>query len=333
MMNRLDLPLLAATETARAHGVEPDRCVVLQDGHTLVLRLTESLVARVLTDPDGPRRGKEWFVRENAVAAHLTARRAPVIPLHPDLPAGPHEHGGLTLNFWKFVESVPEPIPHSAAGATLRRCHECLADFPVPLPRLAILTEALEMLDLLESRGLFPASTLDLLRDRLTESISVLTDFPYQPLHGDAHPGNMINTTSGLLWTDWEDAFSGPVEWDVASLIWNAKLLDGDEDSAREMIEGYESGVGAAGGLGSGLSPVSGVGKVNGEPDRRVLDRVVLDRKALEQCLIARAAVMSAWYPILYPRPDAARREKLEMRLRWLEGKRISQGLDWRGIG
>ena len=47
-----------------------------------------------------------------------------------------------------------------------------------------------------------------------------------------------------------------------------------------------------------------------------------IDERALEQSLIARAAVMSAWYPILYPRPDAERRAKLHQRLIWLEAQR-----------
>jgi thiamine kinase-like enzyme len=39
-----------------------------------------------------------------------------------------------------------------------------------------------------------------------------------QALHGDAHFGNLLVTRDGLLWTDWEDAFLGPVEWDLASI-------------------------------------------------------------------------------------------------------------------
>lgn len=38
----LKLPIRAATETAIAHGIVPVRCDILQNGSTLVLRLTES---------------------------------------------------------------------------------------------------------------------------------------------------------------------------------------------------------------------------------------------------------------------------------------------------
>jgi len=35
--------------------------------------------------------------------------------------------------------------------------------------------------------------------------------------------------------------------------------------------------------------------------------------------MIARAAVMTAWYPILYPNPNEDRQAKLRRRIAWLE--------------
>src|ERR1700752_3257083 len=105
-MPNLTLATRAAVETGIAHGIIPDRCQILQDGSTLVLRLTETLVARVVQDREGPRQGTEWFARENAIAQHLTGHGAPVIPLHSDLPAGPHEHLGYPMNFWEFVTRI-----------------------------------------------------------------------------------------------------------------------------------------------------------------------------------------------------------------------------------
>jgi aminoglycoside/choline kinase family phosphotransferase len=211
-----DLPIRAATEAAIAHGITPDRCDILQNSSTLVLRLTETLVARVVQDRDGPRQGTEWFARENSIAQHLTRHGAPTIPLHPDLPPGPHEQ---------------------------------------------------------------------MLWDHLSTSIDVLSAHPHQPLHGDAHMGNLMNTTRGLLWTDWEDTFAGPVEWDVASIIWNAQILEEDHATVQAILDSY--------------------GPVNNE--------------ALNQSLIGRAAVMTAWYPILYPNPNEERQRKLRSRIEWLE--------------
>jgi thiamine kinase-like enzyme len=97
--------------------------------------------------------------------------------------------------------------------------------------------------------------------------------------------GNLMNTTRGLLWTDWEDTFAGPVEWDVASIIWNAQILEEDHATVQAILDSY--------------------GPVNNE--------------ALNQSLIGRAAVMTAWYPILYPNPNEERQRKLRSRIEWLE--------------
>jgi len=277
-----DLPIRAATETALAHGITPDRCDILQNSSTLVLRLKETLVARVVQDTDGPRQGTEWFARENAIAQHLTQHGAPTIPLHPDLPPGPHEHLGYPLNFWEFVTRIDEEPDPREIGHTLRQCHEIMSRFPESLPKLGILTESLKILN---ERDLFPKPTQQMLRDHLSTSIDVLSNYPHQPLHGDAHIGNLMNTTRGLLWTDWEDTFAGPVEWDVASIIWNAKILDEDHTTVKAILDGY--------------------GPVNEE--------------ALNQSLIGRAAVMTAWYPILYPNPNEDRQRRLRSRIEWLE--------------
>ncbi|MEO7098906.1 MAG: aminoglycoside phosphotransferase family protein [Luteolibacter sp.] len=287
-MSDLALPIRAATETAAAHSVTPDRCDILQNGSTLVLRLSETLVARVVQDLGGPRQGSAWFERENAVAQHLARHGAPVIPLHPDIPPGPHEHLGYTLNFWQYVTAVDTEADPEAIGTTLHHCHSLLRSFTPPLPELAILTESLALLETLEQRVLFPAATLRLLNDRLVSSIEALRKFPYQPLHGDAHPGNLMNTTLGLLWTDWEDTFLGPVEWDLASIIWNSRILDKDHETADSILGAYRQ-------AGGNVDPL-----------------------ALHHSLIARAAVMSAWYPILYPDPSPVRQMKLRFRLDWL---------------
>jgi hypothetical protein len=287
--DELKLPIRAATEIAAAHGIVADRCDILQNGSTLVLRLTETLVARVVTDRNGPRQGTEWFARENAVAIHLAQHGAPVIPLHPQLPPGPYEHLGFAMNFWQFVTAVGEISDPQEIGRTLYQCHHVLRSFPSELPELAILTESVVLLEDLERRSLFPVATLRLLESRLVSALAFLKNQPMQALHGDAHYGNLMNTSERLLWTDWEDTFLGPIEWDLASIIWNARILEEDHATADSILLAYQ----AAGGA--------------------------VDPEALHHCLIARAAVMSAWYPILYPDPSPERQKKLQFRLDWLE--------------
>lgn len=287
--DELQTPIRAATETATAHGVLVDRCEILQDGHTLVLRLSDSLVARVVTDTEGPRRGTEWFFRESRVACHLAEAGAPVIPMHPAIPPGPHQHLGHTLNFWQFVTVLDLPPAPLETGRTLFRCHQALREFRDPLPEFGILVETSGLLESRAPCPLLSAAEIALLRNRLSESLAVLRSFPIQALHGDAHAGNLIATPQGLLWTDWEDTFVGPLEWDLASIIWNARCMEEDPSAADAILAAYRQ-------EGGEINPT-----------------------ALHHSLIARAAVMSAWYPILYPEPTAERRDKLRFRLDWLQ--------------
>jgi thiamine kinase-like enzyme len=281
-------PIRAAYEVAEEHGIKPDRCHILQDAHTIVVRLTESLVARVVTDIDGPRQGKEWFARETTIAAHLTKHHAPIIPLHPAISPHAHTKDGYTMNFWQHVtitDMTPSPLD---IGHTLHQCHEILRSFTGPLPHLAILHESLSILNSPLGKFSFEQDILNLLLHHIQYSIDFLSPLPHQPLHGDAHNGNLIMTNHGLLWTDWEDAFSGPVEWDLASIIWNVKYLDKDQQTADSITSAYDS---------------------NG---------MKLNKDTLHQCLIGRAAVMCTWYPILYPNPSQDRINKPGYRINWL---------------
>ncbi len=183
-------------------------------------------------------------------------------------------HLGYPMNFWQFVTVTSSPPSPPEIGRSLQACHSILRHFPDPLPQLAIL---LESLGILESRSLFPKATQTMLHKQVTACVKTLVQFPHQALHGDAHLGNLLHTSTGLLWTDWEDTFSGPVEWDLASIIWNAQILERDHAFVEQVLGAYRKNGGA------------------------------IDARALHYSTIARGAVMTVWYPISQPshRDDA----------------------------
>lgn len=222
------------------------------------------------------------------MAQHLARCGAPVIPLHAQMPVGPHEHGGYAMNFWHYVHVVSAAVPPQVMGATLQQCHQALRSFSETLSPLAILDESLDLLDAPSLSSQLSTADRRLLRDCLKSGRAQLSGLTFQALHGDAHEGNLLPTTSGVLWTDWEDTFSGPVEWDLASLIWNEQVLQQNSAHVAAVLAGYRG----AGG--------------------------VIDESALPACLMARAAVMCAWYPLLYPQPSVERQWKLQRRLTWL---------------
>jgi Ser/Thr protein kinase RdoA (MazF antagonist) len=49
---------------------------------------------------------------------------------------------------------------------------------------------------------------------------------PLLPIHGDAHLGNVLWSPDGPRWTDFENLFSGPVEYDLACISWRGRPQD-----------------------------------------------------------------------------------------------------------
>lgn len=228
--------ILAASRCAQQYGIQSDRCEVLQDAHTIVVRLTDTLVARIVTDTEGPRQGTTWFSRETALTAHLTRQGAPVIRCTRTSARRPHARR-LRDEFLALRHRHRCPPDPRDIGITLHQCHQVLQTFSEELPSLAILHESLTILEQQAVRDDLSRDSIDLLARHLQSSIEILSPCPPQALHGDAHGGNLLMTTDGLLWTDWEDAFAGPIEWDLASIIWNVKLLENDQTTANAIIK------------------------------------------------------------------------------------------------
>jgi Ser/Thr protein kinase RdoA (MazF antagonist) len=53
-----------------------------------------------------------------------------------------------------------------------------------------------------------------------------------RPLHGDSHFNNVLWSAEGPLWTDLENACRGPVEYDLACLLWRDAPGTGDAVNA-----------------------------------------------------------------------------------------------------
>ena len=295
-MNTTREAIDAACAVLRDHGVQADRAEILQNANTLVVRLNDTLVARIVQHVGSPRNTTDWFERENAIAAHLARQNAPVIPLHPQLPPGPHLRNGFPMNFWEYVHCTDSPLDPWEAGRRLALCHRALKTFTAPMPVLAILEESRSVADRLESESLMEPVSLAMLRRFLDRGLQSMARMDGQVLHGDAHLGNVLSTSRGLLWTDWEDAFVGPLEWDLASAIWNARYLDADPDTEGNFLNGYRNEWGT------------------------------FREDWLEHCAEARAAVICVWYPLLYPHPDPNRRNKLQKRIEWLRDREDTPG-------
>lgn len=216
----------AAVALAREHGLVVEEPTVLADLFSVMVHLRPApVVARVATwisrlrTPVG-----DWLAREVAVTTFLSGQGAPVVTPSRELPPGPHTHDGFAVSFWTHLQADPDRTATAAdCAAMLVDLHAVLRSYPGELPMLgSAVVDIPRWLEALDLAG-------DVLSDadvgRLRAAAERLGPFlaapgvEVQPLHGDAHPGNMVATRGGLVWIDFEDVCRGPVEWDLATMM------------------------------------------------------------------------------------------------------------------
>lgn len=209
----------AAVTVATSLGLSCDVPEVLHDGFNQVVHLRPApVVARVATLTALVRPGVEaWFARDGAIAEHVRTRGVPATRPY----APPVRTGESVVALWHHEPHDPAAVltPHEMA-ASLATLHDGLLDLDVALPTRGPcddIARALAVVDLPERAALLAEN------ERLAEQVA---RFPARPLHGDAHPGNVLVTPSGPVWNDFEDAWFGPLGWDLACLL-KTRRLDG----------------------------------------------------------------------------------------------------------
>jgi Ser/Thr protein kinase RdoA (MazF antagonist) len=222
-------PLAAATAAARDAGLPTDDVIVIGDGANVNVHLRPApVVARVSVTLV---RGVEALEVELAFARAAAERGAPVVPPADDTV---HEHGGLHVTFWRYVEHrQAEAADAPAVGRALRALHEAVRGLELPLVRFDRLDEVEEVAAGLDhpDAGLM-LRALCVARKRLAE-----LQFDEQPLHGDAHLRNVFVTEDGPVWADLENVCRGPVEYDLACLAWRATVHG--PNGGLEAVEAY----------------------------------------------------------------------------------------------
>jgi len=213
-----------------------EHAVVLAGGSNVLVHLRPTpVVARVMTATAVLHDDLEsWLGREVAVGMFLGERGLAVAPTRLLLP-GPHQHDGLWMTFWDYVEHDSSiSLSASELGHSLRRLHAALAEFPGELEPLLGIRDWLEgLLDEIE-----PAPELHSALHELTPRVFDSPQ-PAQALHGDVGIGNLLRTDSGLLWNDLEDVCRGPVAWDVAGLVESARARGASEAFIEEILDAY----------------------------------------------------------------------------------------------
>jgi hypothetical protein len=212
-----DVPraLAAAVSTASELGLPVHQAVPLHVSNRLALRLRPAeTLARVASS------GHAAAAFEIEIARRLEGTSGPVAGLEARVPQRVYERDGFTLTFWTYYEAQSDrELPPAAYADALSRLHAAMRQIDVRTPHFS--ERVKEARDLVASQGRTPELT-DADRSLLLETLSsVMRDVAgrgaeEQLLHGEPHPGNVLNTRDGPLFIDLETCCRGPVEFDVA---------------------------------------------------------------------------------------------------------------------
>ena len=206
----------AAVSTASALDLRVDDAVVLYDSNRLALRLRPCDVLARAAHMKG-QGGAEFEVE---VARRLAETDSPVAALDPRVEPRVYVRDGFVITLWTYYEPVSHGDVASAEYAqALERLHAGMrqADFIAP----HLTDRVAEAQSLVGNRAQTP-DLRDADRELLSNTLRKLTwaigqrDAAEQLLHGEPHPGNLLETKNGLLFTDLETCCRGPVEFDVA---------------------------------------------------------------------------------------------------------------------
>ncbi|MDT7787354.1 MAG: hypothetical protein QOF58_5773 [Pseudonocardiales bacterium] len=125
---------------------------------------------------------------------------------------------GFVLAFSTYVPHDPSvELSRPDVLKMLPDLHAELRLYEGELPARGPLDDIDHTLAYLAGRGV---PDLDPFRARRNELLE-LWDAHYndvQPLHGDPHYGNLLMTSTGPVWNDFEDTWRGPAAWDLACL-------------------------------------------------------------------------------------------------------------------
>jgi hypothetical protein len=192
----------AAVTVAARLGVVCAEPEVLADGANIIVHLKPApVVAKVAAStpvvrPDGG----DWLQRELDVSAFLAGIGIAVATPSKQVPAVVQHADGHVMSFWEPAGDWPPD--EATIGSMLRDLHVALRSAYLSRPQTR----------------LSPAE-VSALRDayaRLTAEVTAAGG-AQQVLHGDAGPGNLMSTSRGWVWHDFEDTCRGPVAWDLAA--------------------------------------------------------------------------------------------------------------------
>jgi Ser/Thr protein kinase RdoA (MazF antagonist) len=212
-----DVPraMAAATSVASGLGLPVDEAIVVQASNRLAVRLLPSdVLARVADTSHGAAQ------LEVDLATRLAVAGSPIGVLDPRVAPRVHEHDGFAITLWTYYPTGPSrEIAPAAYADALVRLHGDLRRIDLATPHcMDRVREAAGLVQSPPSTSKLSNADRYLLSNTFTDATrAILERQPAeQPLHGEPHPGNVLNTDAGPLLIDLETCCRGPVEFDLA---------------------------------------------------------------------------------------------------------------------
>lgn len=208
--------LEAGVLTASALGLRVDDAVVVSNSNRIAVRLTPCDVLTRVT-PLAHQTGAAFEVE---VGRRLAEAGCPVEELDPRVEPRVYVRDDFAITLWTYYElaSSQDVAPADYAQA-LQRLHSRMRKTDLTAPHftdrvaqaVSLVANRTQTPDLDDTGRNLLSSTLRGLRRSIVDRGA-----PEQLLHGEPHPGNVLNTKRGLLFIDLETCCRGPVEFDIA---------------------------------------------------------------------------------------------------------------------
>jgi aminoglycoside phosphotransferase (APT) family kinase protein len=205
----------AGVATASAVGLTVDDAMVLHDSNRIVARLLPcDVVARVAYVAHQP--ADEVEVE---IARRLAALGSPVAAPDPRVQPRAYLRDGFVVTFWTYYEPVPAEVAPPEYARALVRLHAGMRQVTMTAPHFTdrVAAARASLGDRTRTPELADADR-ELLDRTLRSLTAAITDrgADEQLLHGEPHPGNLLNTRAGSVFADFETCCRGPIEFDIA---------------------------------------------------------------------------------------------------------------------
>ena len=176
--------------------------------------------------------------KELCVARWLAAANVPAVRVYEEIDQ-PLLVDGHPVSFWHAVTGG-DPAPAYADLARLLKAFHDLGDCPCDLAGFDPLRTSRSRL---AAPGGVTGGDRDFLRarcDELNDQLQELTyALPTGPIHGDAHPKNLLTDNGQVVLLDFEVASLGPREWDLLPTAIATERYGLEEAQYRQFADTY----------------------------------------------------------------------------------------------